>query len=110
MLSADERHLVLWQGAREVAERVNVGLQTFAGTWIYDQTKGMKYFQEIFDNPAPVGLQLLRAEAWRVISETAGIKEVLRVDTDFIRETRTAVVTWAAVAEGGLVESEVSFG
>jgi hypothetical protein len=108
-LSADGRYLLLWQGGEEIAHRANVALQTFAGAWVYDPNKGVKYLYEIFEKPASAGLALLRAEIWRVLGETAGVVEVLQVQIDFDPETRTATIRWQARAEAaGVVSSEVT--
>jgi hypothetical protein len=104
-LSADERYLLLAQGAEEIAERVNVGLQSFAGTWIYDQTKGVKYLFEIFEKPASAGMALLRAEMWRVIGQTAGVAGVDNVTIEFESAERTARVVWQAHTDKGIVLS-----
>jgi len=108
-LSADGRYLLLWQGGEEIAYRANVALQTFAGAWVYDPSKGVKYLYEIFEKPASAGLALLRAEIWRVLGETAGIVEVLQVQIDFDSDTRTATIRWQARADtDGVVSSEVT--
>jgi hypothetical protein len=108
-LSADGRYVQLSQGADDIASRVNIGLQTFAGTWIYDQNKGVKYLQGIFEKPTDAGLALLRAEVYRVISETAGVDGVDRITIDFDSPSRTASLKWwAHTADGIPVVSEVT--
>ncbi len=108
-LTPDGRHFLLGQGAEEIAGRVDVGLQTFYGTWIYDQSKGVKYLQGIFEKPSSAGLALLRAEVWRVIGETAGIGGVDKVVLAFDPITRQANIAWQAHTEAGApVASEVT--
>jgi hypothetical protein len=100
-ISADGRHFLLWQGAEEIANRINVGIQTFYGTWIYDRSKGVKYMQGIFEKPQSAGLALLRAEVWRVVAETAGVGGVDKVTLAFDPIERQATVAWQAHTEGG---------
>jgi hypothetical protein len=100
-LADDERTLVLWQGAEEVAERIAVGLQTFAGTWTYDLRYGMRYLYEILEKPSEVGLALLRAEIWRMIGGTPGVTSVTAVQLDYRPEMREVTVSWQAKTDAG---------
>jgi hypothetical protein len=106
-LSDDGRYLLLWQGAEEVAARVAVAIQTFAGTWRYDQRAGVRYLFEIFEKPASAGLALLRADLWRVIRETPGIVAVVKMTLDFAPATREATVTWEAKTDAGPIGGTV---
>ena len=107
-LSADGRTVLLWQGAEEVASRVDAAIQTFAGVWLYDQTVGVKYLQNIFEKPASAGLAVLRAELYRTIAGTPGIVAVQKIVLDYSSETREATVQWQAQTNAGPTSGTVS--
>ena len=107
-LSEDGRRLVWWQGAEEVAARVNVKLQVFKGIWFYDQSAGIRWL-DIFDAKGKTAFVLLRSEVWRTIQSTNGIVRVQSVDVSFDRASRRATVKWSAVTDAGPTNSEVSF-
>jgi len=106
-LSSDERHLLLAQGPTEIVDRIRVGLETLAGTWAYDLRVGVRYWDQIFEKPASVGLALLRSEITRIVRETPGVVSVGRVAVSFDRATRTASVAWSAQTDAGAIRDLV---
>ena len=102
MLSADERRILWWQGAEEIAARVNTKIQVFRGFWRYDQNAGVPWF-DVLEKPADPSL--LRAEIHKVIRSTPGIVRVLRVVVSLNAAERSARVDWSARTNAGIVVS-----
>lgn len=100
-LSADGKRFVLHQGIDEYADRVRIALQLFQGTWWYDQSVGMRFFDAILEKPASTGLALLRSEVRRVIARVPGTLSVLSVSATYEASTRSASVAWVAQSQYG---------
>ena len=105
-LSADGRYLLLWQGLEEIAHRVRVALQIWRGTWIYDQTVGIRYLPGILGKPAALGL--LRSEVYRTLLSVSGITAVSSVDVQFVRANRAASVAFKAQTAAGELKDRVT--
>lgn len=104
-LSSDGRYLTLWQGTEEIAGRIRTMLQTFAGTWLYDQSRGMHYLGQALEKPAEVGITLLRAEIFQKLQATLGVQQVQFVEITYAN--RAAQVTFECRTDAGALRERI---
>jgi hypothetical protein len=107
ILSDDRRDIVLWQGASEIKAKVDLALQVFSGTWVFDSQFGLRDFQRLFGKPADVAYW--KSEVSRVVSQVAGIIRVRSVRTSYDSVARALTVSWVAESDVGILSSEVSY-
>lgn len=91
----------LWQGADEIADRCNLALKTFQGSWSFDTRLGLRNFETLFEKPA--ALELWRAEVWRVVQSIQGISYVQQVQITYDRSNRAFLLEWAAKSDAGVI-------
>lgn len=108
-LSEDGRRLLWWQGADEIASRVNVGIQVHTGTWFYDLSRGVRWSEILGEKMSTGVFALLRAEIWRKVQDTPGIGAVQSVVLTPSRTERAVRVAWRALSDAGVITGNVDW-
>jgi hypothetical protein len=98
-LTADGRDLVLLSGAAKVAQSIRVGAQIFKGSWRYDRSAGIPYFQEIL--VAGPQLELVRRRFHEFLTRTPGVAAVTSLTLRHDRASATIYVDFHVVVETG---------
>lgn len=96
-LTADGRDLVLVSGAEKVRQNITVRAQIFLGSWRYDRSRGVPYFQDIL--VAGPSVELVRRRFYELVAGTDGVVSVTRITVRF--EGTTVYVDFQAVADTG---------
>lgn len=84
-------------------------LQTFAGEWFLDTTKGIPYFQQVFvKNP---NLDLIQAVMQRAITDVPGIASLNAFNFDYNNGLRELSITFQATSTNGqIIKAQTSIG
>lgn len=94
------------EGLQEISQRITQRLRTFYGEWFLDNTRGVKYLEEILrKNPN----ETLRDSLLK--DEIKGTPGVLELEAYLFAEdktTRTGTITFKARTISGNIEAEVS--
>lgn len=98
-LTEDGRDIVLFHGVNKVMQSIRVGAQIFKGSWRYDRSKGVPYFEDIL--VAGPQLERVRRRFYELLTGTPGVATVTRVDLRFDSKSGTINVDFAAVIETG---------
>ncbi|MES2384541.1 MAG: hypothetical protein V4593_08325 [Pseudomonadota bacterium] len=104
-LTADGRDLQLVSGAAKVAQSIKTRAQVFKGSWRYDRTLGVPYFQDILATGASV--ELVRRRFQELISSTDGVLSIQSLTVTFDRTRATVLVNFTAVSDTGEVIRDV---
>lgn len=106
-LTADGRDFMFVSGAERVIQSIKARAQIFKGSWRYDLTKGMPYFQDILvGSPDEI---LVRRRFYDLIAETPGVASVTSVKIRLDRTSQTIYVDFVAIAEGTTVSGTLDF-
>lgn len=84
-----------------IAQRVRIRLHTYKGEWYLDKTIGVPYFQTILKKNTPK--DLVDSIFKRVISDTAGVKNILKFSSTISSNTYT--LTFSYTTEQGTITS-----
>jgi hypothetical protein len=84
-LTADGRDLVLISGKEKVAQSIRTGAQIFRGSWRYDRSIGIPYFQEIL--VAGPDLERVRRRFHEFLTSTDGVSSIEQLDVRIDGET-----------------------
>lgn len=88
-----------------IVQNINTHLRWFMGEWVFDESRGMSWFEDVFvKNPdTDLVARMVRSE----IGEIDGVTSVESVDIDVDNQSRSAVIRWTAKTDKEKVESEV---
>ena len=88
-----------------IVQNINTHLRWFMGEWVFDESRGMSWFEDVFvKNPdTDLVARMVRSE----IGEIDGVTSVESVDIDVDNQSRSAVIRWTAKADKEKLESEV---
>lgn len=100
-LTDDGRDLVFVSGAQQVIQSIKARAQIYKGSWRYDLTKGVPYFQEILVGGPEV--ELVRRRFYDLIAETPGVVTVKSLVIRLDGASQTVFVDFAAVITDGSV-------
>ncbi len=106
-LKADGTDIQLGGGPDAVRQSIQTRALIFKGSWRYDRTKGVPYFQEILVSGAQV--ELVRRRFYELIAGTPGVVSVSFVRLRFDTESATIFVDFDCVAESGTVSGTLDF-
>lgn len=89
-----------------VADRIRTRLRTFRGEHFLDRDLGVPYFEEVLKKNPDV--ERVRNLLLLATSEVEGVLKVLSFDTTFDQESRTFLVRFKVLVDGGIaVEGEL---
>jgi hypothetical protein len=106
-LNATNTDIQLGSGPEAVRQSIQTRALIFKGSWRYDRTKGVPYFQEILVSGAQV--ELVRRRFYEMIAGTPGVVSVAFVRLRFDTESATMYVDFDCVAESGTVTGTLDF-
>lgn len=103
----DGKDLALLAGAAKVAQSIRIRAGIFRGSWRYDRTRGVPYFQDIL--VAGAQIEVVRRTFHRLLAETDGVDEVRRLAIRFEQSTQTIYVDFEVLTESGLTTGVLDF-
>jgi hypothetical protein len=108
-LTADGRDLVLVDGPEKVRQNIRVRASIFKGSWRYDRTKGMPYFDEIL--VAGASVELIRRRFYDMLIQTPGVLSVrkLTIRIDPSAQGATLYVDFAVTVDAGTLTDTLDF-
>lgn len=94
--------LTLTTGIEAIRQHMQCRFRLFLGEWFLDTTLGVPWFRDILiKRPAFV---VVREILKKVILETPGVLEILKFEFDFVGQTRTAKLVFAALTTEGVID------
>lgn len=106
-LTADGRDLVFVSGADKVRQNIKSRAGILKGSWRYDRSKGVPYFDDILVAGASVAL--VRRRFYELILGTDGVTAVTSCNVRFDSKTETVFVDFEAVADGELIVDTLAY-
>lgn len=106
-LTADGRDLAFVSGAQKVVQNIKVRASIFKGSWRYDRSKGVPYFQEILAFGA--GIELVRRRFYELLIETDGVLSVTSLVVTFDHKSATIYVAFTCSTDDGVAEGVLDF-
>lgn len=106
-LNADGSDFVLVTGGQQVVQAITNRAQIFKGSWTYDRSLGVPYFQDVLASGASI--ELVRRRFYELVAETPGISSVVSVTLRFDHANETIYVDFSAVAEGQIISGSLDF-
>lgn len=106
-LSADGSDFVLVTGGDQVLQAITNRAQIFKGSWTYDRSLGVPYFQDILASGASI--ELVRRRFYELVAETPGVSSVLKVTLRFDHNNATIFVDFSCVADGQNINGSLDF-
>jgi hypothetical protein len=106
-LTEDGRDFVLVSGASKVLQSIKTRAQIYKGSWRYDRSKGVPYFQEIL--VAGVGVELVRRRFHELLIGTDGVTGVRSLEVAFDPTSATINVSFVVSCDEGLVNGALDF-
>lgn len=91
---------VLLSGADALAQSLRVRLRFIKGEWFLDLDAGMDFAGKVIGKHSR---ETALAEIRRVIRETPGVADILRLEADFSQTTRTLSVRWSVATDYGVL-------
>lgn len=82
------------RGIQAVLQSCRIALLMFRGEWFLDLAAGIPYWQSILGQRPDIAIAIARDEYHRELMSVAGVLEVLRLDVDYERSTRTMTLIW----------------
>lgn len=104
-LTADGRDIMLVSGAAKVAQNIKVRAGIYKGSWRYDRTLGMPYFEDIFAFGASA--ELIRRRFQELIVGTPGVLSIQSLTLRFDRTNGTIYVDFVCITDTGEVLRDV---
>lgn len=96
--------LALVEDLEQLEQNLRSRLRTFYGEWVFDTSRGVKYYEEILVKSPD--LSVVEGILKATILETAGVVELTEFSMDFDVATRNFTVTAAITTEYGTVYLE----
>lgn len=88
-----------------LVQKINVQLRWFKGEWPFDAAKGTDWFGTVFGKDAdPDEISIMIENQIRLFAE---VRDVEYVNVDINERSRLAVISWRAVTDWDVIESEV---
>lgn len=106
-LTADGRDLVLTSDREKVLQSLRTRFGIFKGSWRYDRSKGIPYFDDIL--VAGPQLELVRRHFYDTIVGTDGVTSVLKLELRVDGETGTLFVNFSCTASGEIISDSFDF-
>jgi len=106
-LTEDGRDLAFVSGATKVLQSIKARAQIVLGSWRYDLTKGMPYYQDILVGGPEV--ELVRRRFYDLIAETDGVTSVKSVNIRLDSTLQTVFVDFVAIAANEQVSGSLDF-
>jgi hypothetical protein len=106
-LTDDGTQLVFTSGLGKIAQSIRTRASIFLGSWRYDRSLGVPYFQEILVSGASV--ELVRRRFYDLIIGTDGVTGVTKLDVAFDQTSATVVVSFACVTTFGTLVDSLDF-
>lgn len=112
-LSANNSGIFLIYGGDAIVQGIAEDLKMFMGEWFLDLSNGVPYYRDILGQKGS-NKTVIRSVIKARIAQRPGVLEVLSVDIDFVRATRTLNVKWKAriaepTSQGLVVVNGVTF-
>lgn len=102
----DKNDVVLITGQDEIRQRVIQRLQFFLGEWFLDRSRGIPYFQEIFQKG--VDSTSISALFKQEILAVDGVIELVSFDMSYETQTRVLTINTAIRSQEGVVSVQVA--
>lgn len=108
-LTADGRDFVLTDGLEKVRQNIRVRASIFKGSWRYDRTKGMPYFEEIL--VTGTSLELIRRRFYDMLITTPGVLSVRKLTAriDPSPQGATLYIDFAVTVDAGTLTDTLDF-
>ena len=104
-LSDNGRDFVIVEQAEKVRQNLKVRAQIFKGSWRYDRTLGVPYFQDILAVGSTFGL--VRRRFYDLVAQTDGVLSVQDLTVRFDGDASTVFVEYTCVVDTGEVIRDV---
>lgn len=107
-IELENNDLVLTSGIRATRQRLKQRLQLLFAEWFLDTSRGVPYFQQIFQKQA--NSVVVESVFKREILEDQAVIELRRFELDIDATTRILTIDFNALTDEGLVDFSESFG